>query len=64
MARRHHYPSGLMRLSRRRKGQAITAGAVFSPETRRGPEKDGGGADSAHTCKQCCSKGFCLLLDI
>lgn len=33
--RRHHYPSGLMRLSRCRKGQAITAGAVFSLETPR-----------------------------
>lgn len=36
MERRHHYPSGLMRLSHCRKGQAITAGAVFSLETRRG----------------------------
>lgn len=36
MERRHHYPSGLMRLSRCRKGQAITAGAVFSLEMRRG----------------------------
>lgn len=36
MKRRHHYPSGLMRLSRRRKGQAITVGAVFSLEMRRG----------------------------
>lgn len=42
MERRHHYPSGLMRLSRRRKGQAITAGAVFSLEMRRRLEKDGG----------------------
>lgn len=36
MERRHHYPSGLMRLSCCRKGQAITAGAVFSLEMRRG----------------------------
>lgn len=39
MERRHHYPSGLMRLSHCRKGQAITAGAVFSLQTRRGWRK-------------------------
>lgn len=36
MDRRHHYLSGLMRLSRCRKGQAITAAAVFSLEMLRG----------------------------
>lgn len=47
MERRHHYPSGLMRLSHCRKGQAITAGAVFSLETRRG-WRDEAKIDSTH----------------
>lgn len=48
MERRHHYPSGLMRLSHCRKGQAITAGAVFSLEIRSGWLRDGGEIDSTH----------------
>lgn len=65
MERRHHYPSGLMRLSHCRKGQTITAGAVFSLQTHRGWRKMGWGGGSRYTqsnkqSHRCVACMFCI----
>lgn len=49
MERRHHYPSGLMRLSRRRKRSGNYCWYSFQPGDAERVERDGGGIDSTHT---------------
>lgn len=49
MERRHHYPSGLMRLSRCRKRSGNYCWCSFQPGDARRLERDGGEIDSTHS---------------
>lgn len=48
MERRHHYPSGLMRLSRCRKRSGNYCWCSFQPGDAKRLERDGGEIDSTH----------------
>lgn len=61
MERRHHYPSGLMRLSRCRKRSGNYCWYSFQPGDAKRVERDGGGIDSTRTHTHARTKATCMM---